>query len=60
MFRLGRPGSSCLLAVGVYVIFNDHIFVALLASEASFNPVEKKITHISHVVLLDTYNASKV
>ena len=43
MFRLARPGSSCLLAVSVYVIFSDHTFVALLASEASFNPVAKKI-----------------
>ena len=42
VFRLVRPGSSCLLAVSVYVIFSDHISVALLAPEASFNPVAKK------------------
>jgi len=42
VFRLALPGSSCLLAVGVYVIFSDHIFVVLLASEASVNPVAKK------------------
>jgi len=52
VFRPARPGSICLLAVGVYVIFSDHTFVALLASEASFNPVAKKITRISHVVYL--------
>jgi len=52
VFRLVRPGSSCLLAVSVYVIFSDHISVALLAPEASFNPVAKKknITRIFHVV----------
>ena len=52
MFRLARPGCSCLLAVSEYVIFNGHIFVASLASEASFNLVakEKILPTFPHVV----------
>ena len=47
-------------SVGVYIIYNDHTSLALLASEASFILVAKKNYPHFPCSLLDNYNAPKV